>query len=172
MLREVLIIFVFVLFAHDVAASEIHRHHGDSSGYRAVAIGSHDGGNADAEASASGSAEVSVETQNNSSVNVNDEEARKERTLYRGAMAHAVPQGNDGAMFVTPWGGPAITRTSRINALGLYYDILSESECNGEDCGKKVAEAVSWMRDEVKPKTFLNLPRVTFLCPDWNILCW
>ena len=84
----------------------------------------------------------------------------RERVLLKGSASASVPQGNEGLMALTPWGGPAITQTSSIQKIALYCETLSRAE-------KDVTECLDWMRADAKPRTFLGVPHSSGLCRNW-----
>ena len=91
----------------------------------------------------------------------------KEKTLLKGGMAGSVPPGNDGLMAVTPWGGPAITRTSTMSKLDTYCKTLASGELDATEC-------LAWMRAEAQPPLFLGLKKTERLCRNWltGLLCF
>ena len=95
------------------------------------------------------------------SVEVSGDEFPKEKSLHKGSVGFAVPQGNDGLGVVTPWGGPLITQGSQMAKIQALYQMGLEDDAQ-----------VLALR-EAEPRKIVGW-RGAKACRNWlvGLVCW
>lgn len=68
----------------------------------------------------------------------------KEKTLYKGSLGLSIPEGSEGPLIATPWGGLGFSKASRMTKLTAYYNALKDSGVSADD--ERVLEVLQAMR--------------------------
>jgi hypothetical protein len=67
----------------------------------------------------------------------------KERELYKGALAQDVPEGNEGPIIATPWGGLGASRQAEITRIVAAYNLLAPDDARREELASQAVEAAA-----------------------------
>ena len=84
----------------------------------------------------------------------------QERTLYRGSLGLSIPEGNEGPILATPWGGLGFAKQSRMTKLTAYLNALGQY---GASTDPKFMEVLASMRKACGLKDVLKEKAATLV---------